>query len=78
LCHVSGGLVFGGAAMRDGIFRRELPLVFEAFRHGDRALFAAHPELDSAAVVVHFRSHLAQYDRVETWGAPADYRTEVK
>jgi hypothetical protein len=77
-CHVSGGLVFGGAAMRDGIFRRELPLVFEAFRHGDRALFAAHLELDRAPVIVHFRSHLAQYDRVETWGALADYRTEVK
>jgi hypothetical protein len=77
-CHVSGGLVFGGVAMRDGIFRRELPLVFEAFRHGDRALFAAHLELDRAPVIVHFRSHLAQYDRVETWGAPADYRTEVK
>ncbi len=48
-CHVSGGLVFGGAAMRDTIFRRELPLVFEAFRHGDRALFAAHRQLDSRA-----------------------------
>jgi hypothetical protein len=72
-CHVSGGLVFGGAAMRDTIFRRELPLVFEAFRHGDRSLFAAHPELDRAAVVVHFRSHLARYNRVETWGVPGDY-----
>ena len=77
-CHVSGGLVFGGAAMRDAIFRRELPLVFEAFRHGDRALFAAHPELDRAAMIVHFRSHLARYNRVETWGVPADYRTEVR
>src|SRR5512136_237420 len=26
-CHVSGGVVLGGAAMRDAIFRRELPLV---------------------------------------------------
>ena len=77
-CHVSGGLVFGGAAMRDTIFRRELPLVLEAFRHGDRVLFAAHPELDRAPVVVHFRSHLARFSRVETWGALADYRTEVK
>jgi hypothetical protein len=70
--------VFGGAAMRDAIFRRELPLVFEAFRHGDRALFAAHPELDRAAMIVHFRSHLARYNRVETWGVPTDYRTEVR
>lgn len=75
-CHVSGGLVFGGAALRDGIFRRELPLVFEAFRYGDRALFAAHGQLDRAPVIVHFRSHLAHYNRVETWGVLADYRTE--
>ena len=75
-CHVSGGLVFGGAAMRDAIFRRELPLVFEAFRYGDRTLFAAHPELDRTAVIVHFRSHLARFSRVETWGVPADYHFE--
>ena len=76
-CHVSGGVVFGGAAMRDAIFRQELPLVFEAFRYGDRALFAAHPELDRAPVVVHFWSHLARYSRVETWGVPADYHVEA-
>ena len=76
-CHVSGGVVFGGAAMRDAIFRQELPLVFEAFRYGDRALFAAHPELDRAPLIVHLRSHLARYNRAETWGAPADYRVEA-
>jgi len=73
-CHVSGGLLFGSASMRDAIFRQELPLVLEAFRHGDRALFAAQPDLDRARVIVHFQSHLARYNRVETWGAPAEYR----
>ena len=73
-CHVSGGLLFGSASQRDAIFRRELPLVLEAFRYGDRALFAAQPDLDRAQVIVHFRSHLARYNRVETWGAPAEYR----
>ncbi len=75
-CHVSGGLVFGSAAMRDAIFRRELPLVFEAFRYGDRALCAAQRQLDRSPVIVHFRSHRARYDRVEAWGVLADYRTE--
>jgi Staygreen protein len=73
-CHVSGGVLFGSASLRDAIFRRELPLVLEAFRHGDQALFAAQPDLDRARVIVHFRSHLARYNRVETWGAPAEYR----
>jgi hypothetical protein len=73
-CHVSGGLVFGSAGMRDEIFRRELPLVLEAFRHGDRAAFEAHPDLDRSPIWVHFRSHSTRYNRVEQWGAPADYR----
>jgi len=72
-CHVSGGVVLGSADMRDAIFRRELPLVLEAFRHGDRTFFAAHPMLDHAPVMIHFRSHSARYNRVERWGVPADY-----
>lgn len=76
-CHVSGGIVFGDAGMRDGIFRRELPLVLEAFRYGDRALFAAHRELDHSPVVVYFRSHLPKFNRSEVWGTPADYWPEA-
>jgi hypothetical protein len=73
-CHVSGGLVFGTASWRYAIFRRELPLVLEAFRYGDRQLFEAHPELDHAPIEVHFRSHRPLYRRQERWGTPADYR----
>ncbi|MGE5603893.1 MAG: staygreen family protein [Nitrososphaerales archaeon] len=73
-CHVSGGLVFGSAGMRDEILRRELPLVIEALRYGDRELFTARPELDRAPILVVFQSHLARYNRVEPWGVPADYR----
>jgi hypothetical protein len=73
-CHVSGGLAFGMAGWRYAIFRRELPLVLEAFRHGDRALFAAHPALDGAPIRVHFRSSQRRYRRIERWGTPADYR----
>jgi hypothetical protein len=76
-CHVSGGLVFGSAEMRDAIFRGELPLVLEALRYGDRALYAAYPLLDQAPVWVYFNSATPRYDRVERWGVPADYRTEV-
>ena len=76
-CHVSGGLVFGTAGWRYAIFRHELPLVLEAFRYGDRALFAAHPELDEAPIRVHFRSSRRRYRRRERWGTPADYRLEA-
>jgi hypothetical protein len=73
-CHVSGGLVFGTAGLRNAIFQHELPLVLEAFRHGDRALFAAHPELDDAPIRIHFHARQRHYRRVERWGTLADYR----
>jgi magnesium dechelatase len=76
-CHVSGGLVFGSAEMRDAIFRRELPLVLEAFRHGDRALFEVVPGMDQWPIWVHFMAGIRRYNRVERWGVPADYRSEV-
>lgn len=73
-CHVSGGLAAGSAGWRDAIFRRELPLVLEAFRFGDRALLLANPELDQAPIFIHFHSSSREYDRIERWGTPSDYR----
>jgi hypothetical protein len=73
-CHVSGGFAFGGAAMRDRIFRRELPLVLEAFRFGDSALFSAWPELDQAPIWIHFQSANPRYDKIERRGTPAEYK----
>ena len=72
-CHVSGGLAFGGASMRYGIFQRELPLVLEAIRFGDRGLFETQPELDQAPIWIHFQSTNRHYHKTERWGTPADY-----
>jgi hypothetical protein len=72
-CHVSGGLVLGTVGWRDAIFRRELPLVLETFRYGDRGFFEKWPELDQANLWVRFHSSKRRYDRTESWGKPADY-----
>jgi hypothetical protein len=72
-CHVSGGLVAGSAGWRYAIFKRELPLVLEAFRFGDRQLFDAYPELDQARILVHFHAAQSRYNHVESGGAPSDY-----
>jgi hypothetical protein len=77
-CHVSGGLVVGSARWRDAIFRRELPLVLEAFRFGDRHLFETQPELDQAPIWVHFHATQPRYNRVESWGVSADYTTPLR
>ena len=73
-CHVSGGLVLGSAGWRDAIFRRELPLVLEAFRFGDRRLFEIEPGLDEASIWIHFHATRPRYNRTEPWGVPDDYR----
>lgn len=73
-CHVSGGLVMGTARWRDAVFRRELPLVLETFRYGDRRLFEIHPELDRAPIRVRFHARQRRLKRVEEWGVPADYQ----
>ena len=73
-CHVSGGFILGTAKWRYNIFHSELPLVLEAIRYGDRALFKQNPELDNTPVLVHFNSTVSRFDKVENWGIMADYR----
>ncbi len=72
-CHVSGGLVFGGAAWRYDILHQHMRLVIEAFRYGDREPASAYPELDPAKVWAHFVSGHARYNQVEDWGILQDY-----
>lgn len=73
-CHVSGGFVLGSAGWRDAIFRKHMQMVLQAFRYGDRALFASHPELDNAQIFVHFHSTQSKYNRSENWGHFSKYR----
>ena len=72
-CHISGGLIVGSAGWRYNIFRSELPLVLEATRYGDKALFEKNPELDRIPVYIHFHSGRKQYNIVENWGTLADF-----
>nr|ABK22344.1 unknown [Picea sitchensis] len=73
-CHISGGhwLLDAIARLRFYIFRKELPVVLEAFRHGDRALLDKHPELETALVWVYFHSNVREFKRVECWGSLAE------
>ncbi|KAH9330670.1 hypothetical protein KI387_002778, partial [Taxus chinensis] len=49
-CHISGGqwLLDTIVKLRFYIFRKELLVVLEAFKHDDKALFEKHPELEDA------------------------------
>lgn len=62
------------SAMRDAIFRKELPLALEAIRYGDRKFFSVHLELDHVPIVVHFNSMNPYINRIEKWGTFQDYK----
>jgi hypothetical protein len=73
-CHVSGGFVVGTARWRYRILQHEMPLVLEAVRYGDQALFEHNPQLDNASVLVQFKSTNSRFDKVEDWGILSHYR----
>lgn len=62
------------SAVRNAIFRRELPLALEAIRYGDNEFFVAHPELDNASIWIRFDSTNPEYNRFENWGTPEEYK----
>ena len=71
--HVSGGLVFGTAGIRDRIFRHHLPLALRALVYGDCDLIAAQERLLDAPLIVHFHPRQDKWDRVEDWGGVRGY-----
>jgi hypothetical protein len=73
-CHVSGGMVLGRAGLRSSIFRREMPLVLEAIRYGEKQLFTVNPDLDDAPIIIHFQSSKDKFNKVEEWGFLRDFR----
>jgi hypothetical protein len=71
--HVSGGLIFGSARWRDAIFRSHLPLVLDAICFGDQAFLQGNPDLQHAAVLIHFHARQTDLNRIEQWGVVDDY-----
>ncbi|MFX0077700.1 MAG: staygreen family protein [Candidatus Hermodarchaeota archaeon] len=65
-CQVVRGL--GSRSFREAIFRRELDLVLEAIRYGDREFFDKEQELDESPVLIHFCTKKPENDRIENWG----------
>lgn len=71
--YVDGQFDPGVTAIRNYIFRRELPLALEAIRYGDKKFFSAHSELNDAPIIVHFMSANPQFNRIENWGTFSHY-----
>lgn len=72
--YVDGQFGPGISAIRNYIFRRELPLALEAIRYGDNSFFVEHPDLDNAPIQIRFDSTNPNYNRFEYWGNLKDYK----
>lgn len=71
--YVDGQFGPGVSAIRDAVFRRELPLALEAIRYGDKEFFNVHFEFDNYPIIVYFMSASPQYNKIENWGTFSDY-----
>lgn len=60
-------------AIRNTIFRRELPLALEAIMYGDKEFFYVYQTLQQAPIYIHFESPLEAYHTVEVWGMVKNY-----
>jgi hypothetical protein len=75
-CHVSGEELWPAPPrLRSFIFQREMKLVLDTIAYADRRLLAEHPQLASAAVVVHLVSDLKTLNKVVEWGYLGDRST---
>lgn len=71
--YVDGQFGLNNTAIRNLIFRRELPLALEAIRYGDKTFFSVHPKLDNSQIVVYFNSNIPYFNTIENWGTFSDY-----
>lgn len=71
--HVDGELVPASTAIRNTIFRRELPLALQAIRYGDNIFFNTYKKLDYVPIIVHFNSSNPKFNSIEDWGTFSKY-----
>lgn len=76
--HVDCSLGYKAAAIRNMIFRRELPLALKAIRFGDRKFFNVHPELNNVPIIVFFMSKYPKLNKIENWGTFSNYNVIPK
>ncbi|MCQ2969899.1 MAG: DUF3888 domain-containing protein [Clostridium sp.] len=61
-------------AIRNKIFRNELPMAIKAIIYGDRELFLSNEELYECKIIINFKSSNPNYHAIEQWGCVKDYK----
>lgn len=73
--HVDGQNGEKETAIRNEIFRREMPLALSAIRYADKEFFKENSTLDKAPITVYFNSIYEKYNKKEDWGVFEQYAT---
>jgi hypothetical protein len=76
--HVSGGLVFGNASLRNRILRRFVEYNIREIIYGDRVFFEKEPEFSQIPIFVSFHSKNKKYEKTENWGTVGQYQRALK
>lgn len=63
-------------AIRNKVFRNELPMAIKAIIYGDREFLLACEELYESKVIIKFKSSNKSYSAVEQWGYVKDYNVK--
>ena len=63
-------------AIRNKIFRDELPMAIKAIIYGDREFLLGCGELYESKVIIKFKSSNKNYSAVEQWGYVKDYKVK--
>ena len=71
--HISGGLIFGWARLRDKIIRSHLKLVFQSIRYGEKKLIQKNSYLGTSPIFAHFVSKRKKFNSIEKFGQLEDY-----
>ena len=71
--HISGGIIFGWAKLRDKIIRSHLRLVFQCIRYGENKLIRKNQSLDISPIFAHFKSKRKKFNTIEQFGQLKDY-----
>ncbi len=74
MVEVDGNKDLAQTAIRDKIFREELPLALKAIIYGDEIFLKENEILNSSKVRINFKSKYPEYNLVEIWGSINDYK----
>ncbi len=75
---IDGDGLQGNAAIRNNIFKKEMPLALQAIYTADEPLFEKYPHLKDTPVLINFKASDPTYNKLYSYGPIGNYNTSRK